>query len=129
MRDKKYRQTVLILFCIVCVETALLAFLWFSRPRLPRPAPAARAEIAIVIDDWGYNLNNLRILNSVKLPLTVSILPNLSYSKTIAEVAHAHGFRVILHLPMEPYEKARLEKNGYPFHELLLKALGNFPCL
>jgi polysaccharide deacetylase 2 family uncharacterized protein YibQ len=41
----------------------------------------------------------------------VSVLPNLIYSKSISTRLAQRGLEVILHLPLEPYEKLRLEKN------------------
>lgn len=57
--------------------------------------------IAIVIDDWGYNLNNLPALYSIKRPITLAILPNLRYSKKIAQEAKKRGYETLLHLPLE----------------------------
>ena len=108
---KRYKIAILILSFLVVIEGALLIFLWVSRPKKIPKIPAARGKIAIVIDDWGYNLNNLAILKQIKYPLTVSVLPNLSYSKIISQEAHDSGFEVILHLPMAPHEKIRLEHN------------------
>lgn len=69
------------------------------------------AKIAIVLDDFGYNINNIEALFEVKSPLTISILPNLPYSRRIAGEAQQRNFEVILHLPLEPYrEELSLEK-------------------
>lgn len=82
------------------------------RPKkVPKVPVVIKGRIAIVIDDWGYNLNNLDILAQIKYPLTISILPNLSYSRKTAEELQKRGLEIILHLPMEPKEKYRLEKN------------------
>jgi hypothetical protein len=87
-------------------------FLLIRRPKpSPRITPAPKGRIAIVIDDWGYNLNNLGMLDGFRRPLTIAILPSLSYSRKISEALHGSGFEIILHLPMEPHEKYRLEKN------------------
>lgn len=75
------------------------------------PSVKPKAKIAFVIDDWGYNLNNMGIVRQIKYPFTAAILPHLSYSKMVASVLHEQGKEVILHLPMEPQEKYRLEKN------------------
>jgi len=72
---------------------------------------AAKGEIAIVLDDWGYSLNNLKIADEIKYPVTLAILPNLPYSQKIAEEANARGWEVILHMPMEPMERYNLEKD------------------
>jgi len=44
-------------------------------------------------------------------PLTMSILPNLSYSQSAAQRLHELGFEIILHLPMEPQERKNMEEN------------------
>lgn len=81
--------------------------------KVTRKAKAApiKGRIAIVIDDWGYNLNNLEIIEKIKQPLTCAILPNLNNSGLLAQKLHNFGFEIILHLPMEPKEKSRLERN------------------
>jgi len=100
---------------IIGLLTAVIIFQWVSmspRPKkIIKAMPVIKGKIAIVLDDWGYNLNTLSILDGIKYPLTMSVLPNLSYSQDAASKLHAKGFEVILHLPMEPYEKVGLEKN------------------
>lgn len=71
-------------------------------PAAPVPAfPRGSGTIAIVLDDWGYSLNQLSPLASLQRPVTVAILPNLPYSTQVAQAAHARGHEVILHMPME----------------------------
>ncbi|MBM3245895.1 MAG: divergent polysaccharide deacetylase family protein [Candidatus Omnitrophica bacterium] len=109
-REQRYKIAVWILSFIVIIEGIFI--LAGRRPGKMAPAPAViKGRIAIVIDDWGYNLNNLPLAEEIKYPLTVSILPHLSYSRVVAGQLHKRGFQVILHLPMEPKEKVRLEKN------------------
>jgi uncharacterized protein len=76
---------------------------------VPVPPKAARPRIAIVLDDWGYNTKNVDAVTAIGAPLTLSVLPALPYSTAIAEKAHAKGFEVIMHMPMEPKAKMRLE--------------------
>lgn len=77
-----------------------------------RSAPAGpEGKIAIVVDDWGYSLNNIRIAGEIKLPLTAAVLPNLKYSAEAADQLHKQGFEIILHLPMESQSKLGMEKN------------------
>lgn len=68
-----------------------------------------RPRMAIVLDDWGYNTNNLEEVLRISKPVTLSILPNLPYSTTVANKAKERGFEVIMHMPMEPKAKMRLE--------------------
>lgn len=62
-----------------------------------------RPKVAIVMDDFGYNVNNIDALFRIDRPITLSILPNLRYSTQIAAQAGASGYEVILHLPLEPH--------------------------
>ncbi len=73
-----------------------------------RPVPA-RPRLAIVLDDWGYSTKNLEAILQVDKPVTISILPGLPYSTTIAQKVEAHGHQVIIHMPMEPKAKIKLE--------------------
>jgi len=69
-------------------------------------------KAAIVIDDFGYNMNNLDRLFAVKKAVTFSVLPNLPYSKRIASLASSKGYEVILHLPLESNDKAAPAETG-----------------
>lgn len=73
-------------------------------PRAMAPEPRG-AKIAIVLDDFGYNMNSLDTLFEIGAPLTISILPNLPYSESIAREAGKHNFEVMLHLPLEPHDE------------------------
>lgn len=113
------RQTNKVLPWIIAgiiIFAVLLAF--FARkpqPLIPKPTSAhpvvIKGKIAIVLDDWGYRKQNLQLLASIKSPLTLAVLPHLPYSKYIAQQYRAMGYEIILHLPMQPFEKNNLEKN------------------
>lgn len=103
---------------ILIAVSALLVFLFIAVILLPvskkpvfKKSAAFKGRIAIVIDDWGYHLENLAIIKEIKQPLTCAILPNLKNSAAVARKLHSFGFEIILHLPMEPKEKYGLEKN------------------
>lgn len=105
-----------IVFAIIALAEGIyiIALLHSPKPhakRMPEVVRPIKGKIAIVLDDWGYHRNNLQFVSQIKCPLTMSVLPNLAYSKEIAVALHRLGFEVILHLPMEPYEKYNLEKN------------------
>jgi len=81
MANKKYYQSViLILSLVVAVETLLLVGIWRATQKKAPPPPARKGEIAIVLDDWGYNSNTMSALERLPAPLAVSVLPNLPYS-------------------------------------------------
>lgn len=113
MKDARFYKTIIgFLLTVIFLQWLFI----ISRPKVVPIAGAKvpvklKAKIAIVIDDWGYNLNNLHILDRIDSPLTCSVLPALSYSREISEELHRRGREIILHLPMEPHEKYRLEKN------------------
>lgn len=78
-----------------------------SPPPLPPPVTQpALGRVAIVIDDFGRDLELAREFIRLPIPVTLSILPHQAHSREIAELAHRHQRQVILHLPMEP--------RGYP---------------
>ncbi len=90
-----------------------------SRPSPPpeyrgeraRPFPvvlrqAGKAEsisptIIIVIDDAGYNTDQLEPFLSLPFPLTIAVLPGLGFSRKSAERVVEAGKELILHQPME----------------------------
>jgi hypothetical protein len=109
---QKYRIAVFILSVVVFIQAGVIVHFWQVKYRKAAKPAVFQGTIAICLDDWGYNVNNEGLLEQIKYPLTLSILPNLPYSKRIAQAAGKTGQReVILHLPMEPLEKYRLEKN------------------
>lgn len=75
------------------------------RPRLAPPAPptpSPRPQVALLVDDLGYDLQQMRALAALGIPLTVSVLPFSPHGAEVARLAHAKGLQVMLHLPMEP---------------------------
>lgn len=106
-----------ILVVVVILEALAILHFWTAlHPQKKKPfkkpaAAALKGKIAIVLDDWGYNQNNLEALKAIDYPLTLAVLPNLPYSKKISRESQAAGFEVILHLPLEPQENLRLERD------------------
>lgn len=80
----------------------------------PKPSPqAVVGKIALVLDDWGYNLKHKAFVTDNDFHVTLSILPFRAYSTTIAQLAAQHQKDVIVHMPMEPQDKEKygLEEN------------------
>lgn len=69
-------------------------------------------KVAIVMDDFGYNMSDLDTLFASKLPVTLSILPDLPYSRRVADLARSKGYEVILHLPLEANDKLAPAESG-----------------
>lgn len=72
---------------------------------LPRLTPPL-ARVAIVIDDFGLDVEIAKKFAALPFPITFSILPHLPHSFETAEIARARGRQILLHMPMEP--------QGYP---------------
>lgn len=74
-----------------------------EKPQLP-PVKTyiPKAKVAIVIDDMGQDINQLRKLLEIDAPISIAVLPFLPHSKDIAKEANLKGREVLLHLPMEP---------------------------
>jgi len=63
--------------------------------------PPAKYQAAIIIDDLGNSLSDMREICALGKPLTVSILPHSSFPQETAEIAHRAGLEVMLHVPTE----------------------------
>lgn len=72
----------------------------------PRSAPASpppgAPKLALIIDDCGQWLPTERGFIALDIPITLSVLPYVHGTATIAQEAHDAGKGVMLHLPMEP---------------------------
>jgi len=80
----------------------------------PKSMPAAEGplrEVAIIIDDIGYDLNAVKKLLKIDANLTFAILPFQPYSRKASEMLHKAKREMLLHLPMEPVSYPR-EKPG-----------------
>ncbi|UCF96527.1 MAG: divergent polysaccharide deacetylase family protein [Spirochaetaceae bacterium] len=67
--------------------------------RQERPSP--RVRVAVVIDDVGYSLEELQVFLDFPAPVSLSVLPNLPYSREAARRIVEAGKELLLHLPME----------------------------
>ncbi|MFA5645994.1 MAG: divergent polysaccharide deacetylase family protein [Candidatus Ratteibacteria bacterium] len=71
-------------------------------------------DIAIIIDDVGWNRGLLSQLSSVQFPLTLAVLPNTPYGEEIARKAHhSPKHQVILHIPLEPLDAKKIGKEDF----------------
>jgi len=102
MKIRKNALILIVLFVIIVLSSLICL-----KRVLLKLKEETYAKVAIVIDDWGYNLRYLNLLKQIDVPITISILPNLRYSSKIAEQVRLQGKEVILHLPLEPQRKGR----------------------
>ena len=69
-----------------------------STPKVPAKKVA---DVYIVLDDGGHNLNHLQPFLDLDIPLTIAVLPELAYSKESALRITKAGKTLILHQPMQ----------------------------
>ncbi|MCX5681875.1 MAG: divergent polysaccharide deacetylase family protein [Candidatus Omnitrophica bacterium] len=101
------------LIAVVCalILISFLCGIFISKLYQPKPPKIPKVSIkkptlgviALIIDDWGSSKNVSTFITTTDVPVAISVLPKLPYSKTIAECAYANGKEIMLHLPMEPY--------------------------
>lgn len=82
---------------LVELEVFQLAVAAPGAPARGRNSP----ELAIIVDDLGYDPAAARAVFALPSKVSVAVLPNLPESPAIAEEAHRRGVEVLLHLPME----------------------------
>ncbi len=77
---------------------------------IPKPQVKTKTTlVAIVIDDLGQDMKQAQDIVVLRAKVTMAIMPGLTHSKKIADLAAQNGREVLLHLPME-YRG----KNGKP---------------
>jgi uncharacterized protein len=62
-----------------------------------------KPKVAIIIDDLGYQKEIAERILNMDFPVAISVLPFLSHSQLVAQMAKDKGMTVLLHLPMEPH--------------------------
>lgn len=84
--------------------------------------PAEGPRLAIILDDLGNDRSAANAIFALKIPITMSVLPNHPHSAEIAEEAHRRGYQVMLHLPMQSVGNERPESqelhSGMSAHEV-----------
>jgi len=66
----------------------------------------AGPAVTIIMDDMGRSLSKVRRLLAIEQPVTLAILPSTPHALEAANLAHAQGREIMVHIPMEP--------QGYP---------------
>ncbi len=84
---------------ILAVAIVIFIIILYKAPVKLKP----ENQVAFVIDDWGYSLNNIDALFQINRPITLAVLPHLRYSKEIISRIRKQGqeYDMILHLPLE----------------------------
>ncbi|MGI9256042.1 MAG: divergent polysaccharide deacetylase family protein, partial [Salinispira sp.] len=73
-----------------------------NAPAAEKPPPAGEVPLLIiVIDDVGYNLEDVDAFLEIPISVTFAVLPQVTYSDEAAVRIAEAGQELILHLPME----------------------------
>jgi polysaccharide deacetylase 2 family uncharacterized protein YibQ len=104
----KEKPEVTVQFDIITSKRWEAYFAWHSlishhlifNEYLPKVLPK-KPRIAIIVDDLGYDIEVVKELLNLEIPLTYSILPYLPHSHQIAELLHRQQADILLHLPLE----------------------------
>jgi hypothetical protein len=69
-------------------------------------------QVAIIIDDLGYNPELDQELYKLDYPLTLAVLPFRSHTRQTAKTfGSKDNFELLLHLPLEPMDENQKEEN------------------
>jgi len=74
--------------------------------------PQVMPRIAIIIDDLGYGLAAGERALELPGPVGYAVLPATPRGKALAEIAHAGGKEVLLHLPLQSATKQETDEPG-----------------
>ncbi len=72
---------------------------------------AGAAQLAIVIDDFGYRKQDDNRILELPPQVSIAILPNSPFGREMAEKAHRQGREILIHMPMAPISKQPLERD------------------
>ncbi|MEE2001929.1 divergent polysaccharide deacetylase family protein [Alkalimonas sp. MEB108] len=72
---------------------------------------AAKPQIAIIIDDIGYQRSDLEMVR-LPYPLTIAVLPFTPYGQQSAQLAYSQRKDVMLHMPMQATNGKALGPGG-----------------
>ena len=64
------------------------------------------ARMAIIIDDIGHSRSRAAAFLKIPSNLTYAVLPHLPYSVELAHTIHEKGHEILLHQPMEPFDRS-----------------------
>ncbi|MFC3114636.1 divergent polysaccharide deacetylase family protein [Cellvibrio fontiphilus] len=78
----------------------------------PGKTSAQPAQLAIIIDDLGYNLSMGRRTLDLPGAITVAVLPFTPHGRELAAYAHRRGKEIMLHAPMSNHHQYPLGRGG-----------------
>lgn len=70
------------------------------------------AKLAIVIDDIGYHPQDDAAILAMPKEISVAIIPSAPYARQRHDQAQAQGRDILIHMPMQPMGKHKIEEGG-----------------
>jgi len=112
-----------IFFFIMLVILPIVFYKYFraEEHRRHRATPLAhetlttKPKIAIIFDDLGESMKDLERIDELQIPITLSVIPGLKFSKNVAHIGLRCGFSILIHLPLEPKEEGKFKTSKYKF--------------
>ncbi len=86
----------------------------FEPPQPSGRGPSSKpARIALILDDFGAGLSHVDRCLALPNEISFAVIPHLADSARVARDAHARGFDVFLHQPMEPHNYPKENPGRY----------------
>jgi polysaccharide deacetylase 2 family uncharacterized protein YibQ len=98
-RMKRRVENILICMLFVAFTINCINPVWAN---VDKDNPATNKKLAIVIDDFGNNMQGTDDIMKLSIPLTIAVMPFLPTTRRDANWAHRLGHDVLIHMPMEP---------------------------
>lgn len=113
-----------IFFFIIIILVPIIFYKSFNRkemssevilPIIQKKVKFNKPKIALIFDDLGENLKDLKSVYGLDIPVTISVIPGLKFSKNISYMASRCGFSVLVHLPLQPKNEDNFKTDKYKF--------------
>lgn len=88
-------------------------------PPPPLSGAPGHPQVAIVIDDLGWDFEAARSLLALGVPLSFAILPETPHRVLIAQEARQQRHDVLLHLPMESHGASHIDLGPYGLRSVM----------
>ena len=95
-----------------------------------------KGRIAFLIDDFGAHWNTMvQQFAMLDIPMSISVIPSMKQSGTVAREMGARGCELLLHMPMEPFDSRyknepmliQTSASAYQIRRILDEALRKVP--